>query len=514
VADEVRQGTLISGKYRIERSLAGGGMGNVYLATHLGLGSQVALKMLRRDASDKEVRARFQREGVLAAQLDSDHVVRVTDLGWANPETPYLVMELLEGRDLQDEISERKALPVAEAVDLLLQASAGVAAAHGAGLVHRDLKPANLFLAKRKGRASVVKVLDFGLSKALRHGVLDSLTHETARFGTPVYMSPEQIRSSKNVDARADQYALAAVLYQCLTGRLPFESEALTQLFVLVATQEPRPPSSIVRGVPSKLDRAVLRGLAKEAEDRFADVVGFAEAIAPFGSARAPVLLEEVRAAMSNGPRPITEIESADTEDSSVIRAARSADDAMATPQLGTSSSEPSPRRAHGSDDQLRTLIKIPREEQTSAHDDPQIGLTSSMNAMNQTRRRFAVASLAGGLSVLGVFLLVRALLPSSPPVDITQATAPAVAPRGPDVRTPPEPRSPAAPSVTAAGDAPAPSAISSDPPPPSAAPADSPTVAHPRADATGARKPFGPKAAAHPAKSGEKSVLDVFGER
>ncbi len=349
---QVSDGTLIGGKYRIGRALAGGGMGNVYLATHTALGTQVALKMLRPDANDDEVRTRFQREGVLVAQLDSDHVVRVTDLGWADPETPYLVMELLDGRDLQGEIDQRGPLPTAEAVDLMLQALAGVAAAHAAGLVHRDLKPANLFLARRKGRAPVVKVLDFGLSKALRQDVLDSLTHETARFGTPVYMSPEQIRSSKNVDARADQYALAAVLYQCVTGRLPFESASLTELFIQVSTGDPRPLSSFVSGVPAKLERAVLRGLAREPEKRFRDVLAFAEAIAPFGGARATALLDEVRTSLSPSPR--SEIEAAETEDSGVNQPGRSASDAMATPPMDRKgAARPG---VYGAEDQAKTL--------------------------------------------------------------------------------------------------------------------------------------------------------------
>ncbi|HVY48021.1 MAG TPA: serine/threonine-protein kinase, partial [Minicystis sp.] len=373
-------GTIVGGKYRIERPLGRGGMGSVHLATHVGLETQVAVKVLHGGDTTDEVLARFRREGVVVAKLDSEHVVRVTDTGWIDARTPYLVMELLEGRDLQDEIDARGKLPVAEAVDLVLEACIGVAVAHAAGLVHRDLKPGNLFLARRKGRPPVVKVLDFGLSKSTRGDVLRSLTEETARFGTPSYMPPEQVRSSKRVDARADQYALAVIAYQLLTDRLPFEARALTELFIQIATTTPPPPSSHASAVPPPLDAAILRALSREAEDRFADVAAFAAALAPFGGPRAAELLDGVRAALTppapEPPRaaPVSHgIEFESTVDSNDANA-----------RLAPAAEV---------DEDKQTLPRVPRADDSA-------NLASALDSNGpQRRRRVAALGLVAGLA-------------------------------------------------------------------------------------------------------------------
>jgi len=294
-------GTLLVGKYRVEREIGCGGMGVVVEATHVALEQRVAIKLLHGPAATSpDVVTRFLREARVAAKLASEHVVRVTDVGQTETGAPYLVMELLVGHDLEGELRRRGRLPVAEAVDLVLEACEGVAHAHARGLVHRDLKPANLFLAQRSNRAPIVKVLDFGLTKEAPTGA-GSITGNDAVFGTPQYMSPEQIQSTKNVDARSDQHALAMVLYELLAGDPPYCAETITQLIVVIATQPPPRVRALRPDVPAPLEEAIVRALAKRRTDRFADLAGFAEAIAPFGGPEARSRAEAIRRALAPG---------------------------------------------------------------------------------------------------------------------------------------------------------------------------------------------------------------------
>ena len=276
-------GAMIAGKYRVEGTIGGGGMGVVLEVTHLALGKREAMKILREEgAHSPEHLARFLREARIAARLPDEHVARVTDVGQTEEGLPYLVMELLSGKDLQAELLARGRLPIDEAVDCILQACQGVAEAHAVGLVHRDLKPANLFLSRRRGGPGVVKVLDFGVSKMEdKGGAL--LTMTSSILGTPQYMSPEQIRSAKHVDARTDQHALAMILYEMLTSEPPYKGEILTAVLVAVATHPPPRASALRPEVPADLDAAIVRALAKESRNRFADIGAFAAAIAPFG---------------------------------------------------------------------------------------------------------------------------------------------------------------------------------------------------------------------------------------
>ncbi len=279
----VQPGTLLMGKYRVERELGSGGMGVVLEATHVALGQTVAVKLLNAQyAQTPDVVARFLREARIAATLPSDHIARVSDVGTTDAGVPYIVMERLVGRDLDAELVQRRSFPVAEAVDLMLEACEGVAMAHAHGLVHRDLKPANLFLAERPLRPRVLKVLDFGLSKE-DNGKQKALTGVDTVFGTPQYMSPEQIISAKNVDARSDQHALGMILYEMLSGQPPFVAESVTQLIVVIATRPPPHVRAVCPDVPSELDAAIVRTMAKQAADRFPDLGAFARAIAPYG---------------------------------------------------------------------------------------------------------------------------------------------------------------------------------------------------------------------------------------
>jgi serine/threonine-protein kinase len=273
---------MIAGKYRVDHVLGSGGMGVVVQATHVALNQAVAIKLIRDDvARSPELIARFMREARAAAQLPPEHIARVTDVGQTEKGEPFLVMELLSGRDLDAELEARGPLPIEEAVGYILQACEGVAEAHAAGLVHRDLKPANLFVDTRRVSGPVVKVLDFGLSKS-DDPKSDKLTQTSSSFGTPGYMSPEQIRSAKYAEPRTDQHALAAILYELLTGEMPYTSKNVTSLLVTICTSPPPHARALRLDVPKGLDAAILRALAKRPEDRFPDLAGFAAAIAPF----------------------------------------------------------------------------------------------------------------------------------------------------------------------------------------------------------------------------------------
>jgi len=291
--------TLLMGKYRVERQLGSGGMGVVLEATHVALGQTVAVKLLNAEhARSPDVVTRFLREARIAATLPSEHVARVSDVGVTESGQPCIVMERLIGRDLDAEIASRGPLPTAEAVDLMLEACEGVAMAHAHNLVHRDLKPANLFLAERPLRPRVLKVLDFGLSKE-DSGQHAGLTGSETVFGTPQYMSPEQIQSTKNVDARSDQHALGMILYEMLAAQPPYSAPSVTQLIVVIATHPP-PHVRLVRpDVPAGLDEAIARAMAKRASDRFPDLAAFAAAIAPFGGPDARLRAKLVAQALS-----------------------------------------------------------------------------------------------------------------------------------------------------------------------------------------------------------------------
>lgn len=290
-------GTLVGGKYRVERLLGRGAMAHVVEATNVVLGQRVALKILKGSARSPEALTRFHREAQIAAQLPGEHVARVIDTGISEAGAPFLVMELLVGRDLEQELAARGRIPMAEAVDIVLQGARGVAEAHALGLVHRDIKPSNLFLAERRDGTRVVKVLDFGISKVTGDGA--SLTQTAVNIGTPLFMSPEQIISSSSVDARTDQHALAAVLFMLITGHAPYAGESLTELALAITA---RPAPSIrdeIPNAPGYLDAAIRRALSKKREDRFPSLAELAEHIAQAGTSGSAQMALSIRAILS-----------------------------------------------------------------------------------------------------------------------------------------------------------------------------------------------------------------------
>lgn len=300
-------GTVIQGKYRVERLLAEGGMGAVYKARHEVLGQDVAIKFMHAEIAQNEVASqRFLREARAAAAIQSDYVARVTDVDVLEDGTPFMVMEFLKGRDLDELLTRSGTLGVTRATDLIMQALAGVRAAHELGVVHRDLKPSNLFLTT-VGSTDRVKVLDFGISKVLEDAGSEGLkagatTGMHATLGTPRYMSPEQIRSSKDVDARTDVWAMGLILYEALTGAFPFEGETAGEILAKVVADPIAPITQLRPNVPLELADVIHRCLERDRDKRFSTTKEMMVALAPFASKRivASVLDDEDYSRASN----------------------------------------------------------------------------------------------------------------------------------------------------------------------------------------------------------------------
>ena len=275
----VSVGDVILDKYRVEAILGHGGMGVVAQCIHLQLGERVAIKMLRPDVlGDADAVERFQREAQAAAKLRSEYVARVTDVGtFSATHVPYMVMEFLEGNDLDHLIQERGHLPVPWAVELMLQAAEALAEAHSINIVHRDVKPSNLFVTWRPDGSALIKVLDFGISKSPM-GTDMQLTQTQSLLGTPAYMSPEQMRSARMVDGRTDIWSLGTVMYEVIEGRRPFEADSFSEMCVKVAVDQPAPMTI----APPALQQVVMRCLAKVPDQRYASMAELGRDLIPF----------------------------------------------------------------------------------------------------------------------------------------------------------------------------------------------------------------------------------------
>jgi serine/threonine protein kinase len=296
------EGDVLAGKYRIEAVLGEGGMGIVLRAMHMDLGCQVAIKVMRPElAQNEEAVSRLLIEARAAASIRSEHVARVLDVGRLESGAPFLVLEYLEGRDLSQILSKVGQLASHIAVDFVLQTCQALSEAHGAGVVHRDLKPENLFLSHRADGTPVVKVLDFGISKRLtREGREAARTNPSELLGSPLYMAPEQMRGSRDIDARADIWSLGVVLYELCTGQSPFFGETIPAICARVIGIEPVAPRSLNASLPSGLEAIILRCLRKEREQRPADIAELATALAAYGSSDADAYARSALRVLTN----------------------------------------------------------------------------------------------------------------------------------------------------------------------------------------------------------------------
>jgi serine/threonine-protein kinase len=282
-------GDVIVDRYQLEEKIGRGGMGVVYAARHLTLRQRVAVKFLVTQSMEgAEAAARFVREARTAAAIQSQHVVRVLDVGALETGALYMVMEFLSGKDLAQVLRGHGPLACEEAADIVLEASEAIGEAHALGIVHRDLKPANLFLADHTDGTSSVKVLDFGLSKVLLpEGEVDERLTEHGRImGSPHYMSPEQVRNAQQVDWRTDIWALGAILYHALSGHRPFDGPNAAAIYVSIATDEPKPITDHRPDTPAALKAIVRRCLEKDVGKRFQSVAELVKALKPYGTAR------------------------------------------------------------------------------------------------------------------------------------------------------------------------------------------------------------------------------------
>jgi serine/threonine protein kinase len=304
LTDSELVGQTLGRRYLVRRVIGHGGMGAVYEVEHTFTKRIGALKLLHKNvATVPEVVERFVREASAAGRIGNAHIVETIDAGELDTGEPYLFMELLEGSPVSDLIAVRDRLPFDEAVDLVIQATEGLRAAHEAGIVHRDIKPENLFVCA--GATPFVKILDFGISKFARSDVGDHrLTREGSAMGTPYYMSPEQVVGHRNIDARTDVYSLGVVLYECVTGQTPFDADSLPALSVRIHEGKYTAASELRPDAPLGFDVLIARAMAVSPDDRFASMQAFGEALSTFKRAPATLSARAATPVRSIASRP------------------------------------------------------------------------------------------------------------------------------------------------------------------------------------------------------------------
>jgi len=459
-APRVKSGDVLDGKYRVERVLGAGGMGMVVAARHIQLGQRVALKFMLREAMTEPAHAeRFAREARAAVRLQSVHTAKVLDVGKLKNGEPYMVMEYLDGQDLDQVLQQARQVRSRDAVDYMLQACEAFAEAHGLGMIHRDIKLKNLFLTKTVDGRPLVKVLDFGLAKTVG-GIGDvSLTATSAVFGSPQYMSPEQMRSAKDVDARSDIWSIGVCLYELVTGRVPFDAPGLAEICAAVLKDPLTPPSTYAPDLPADLEAAIVKCLAKDPKDRFQTVAELAFALEPWaaqeGSARR--ILHVMQSAQK------IEVPTLVTVDPAALGTAKTLDE------------EPKTVDAWDSGDKSRKQPRIPPAVMVAA-----IGVAAIVGLAGVT---LTVASLRGSgskaaASVEPLDTAAAATAPATPvPVDTATSTAVAASPAATTAATAATATATAAATVTATAAGPANAAPAA---PPSPRPTSKPIVAAP----------------------------------
>jgi eukaryotic-like serine/threonine-protein kinase len=377
-------GSVLEGAYRITRLIGQGGMGAVYEAVQLRLNKRVAVKLMARDlAANREALARFHREAEITSHLGHPHLVTVMDFGQAESGEPYLVMEYLEGEDLEHRLRRVGHMPVETAVHVVRQVASALGAAHDQGVVHRDLKPGNVFLLQIPGEPDFVKVLDFGISKM--KAARTQLTNASAVMGTPNYMSPEQATGMVDeIDHRTDQWALACIAWEMLLGRGPFVADEVAALLYQIINLDPHPLAPRVPGLPPTVETVLRRALSKRPADRFPSIREFSGAF------------EAVAAGWPADATPAPVLVSATPSASATIGYG-------ATPALGP------PARAPAAPEERD--VQLPR---------------------NRIRPIHAIIAAVGVLLLLGAYLLIGARRADTRPSSAAVATPKAVSPSTP----------------------------------------------------------------------------------
>jgi serine/threonine-protein kinase len=403
-------GTVLEGAYRITRLIGEGGMGAVYEAMQLRLNKRVAIKLMARDlAANREALARFHREAEITSHLGHPHLVTVFDFGQAESGEPYLVMEYLEGEDLDHRLRRLGRLPIETTVHVVRQVASALNAAHDQGVVHRDLKPGNVFLVQVPGEPDFVKVLDFGISKM--KAARTQLTSASAVMGTPNYMSPEQATGMlDDIDHHADQWALACIAWEMLLGRCPFVADETAALLYQIINLDPHPLATRVPGLPPAVETALRRALRKKPAERFSSMRDFARELeaAAFGRPAdvtpAPVMVSSITPpthptiGYSATQVPLTPVRSQPAgpspQDARKVEAGVS--------QTGVSS--------------VHAIVASVKDR-----------VRSAMGQLGRIKPIYAIVAAAGVLLLLGTFLLLR--LSPAPKPAVTRAAQPVATP-------------------------------------------------------------------------------------
>lgn len=278
-----RSGEILAGKYRLLRQLGRGGMGTVYEAEHTRVERHFAVKFLSKELSkNRDFIKRFDLEAKTGGRLNHENIIAVIDSGIDAEETPFFVMEYLEGCSLRNILEEYGELGIDRSVDIIVQACSGINAAHSQNIIHRDLKPDNLFIAQRDDGSDWVKILDFGIAKLLKDSISGVYTKPGSVLGTFQYMPQEQLNDASSIDHRTDIYSLGVILYEMLSISLPHPGESLERLIFHIMKQEPVSLRAVNPGLPEELVEIVHKAISSNPDDRYATVRDFKAALAPF----------------------------------------------------------------------------------------------------------------------------------------------------------------------------------------------------------------------------------------